>query len=423
MSFLVPTSMPDDWTKARFGSLTAERNERVSDVDFPPLSVTMDGIVPQLEHVAQTQHNDNRKLVRAGDLVINSRSDRKGAAGLAPQDGSVSLISIVMRLRGAADGRFFHHLLRSRPFAEEFYRLGTGIHSDLWSTRYDALKRMEFGLPPIRTQHAIADFLDRETEKIDTLIEKKERLLELLDEKRTALITQAVTKGLDPDVPMKDSGVEWLGEIPEHWEVGRLNHVIGRMTNGYVGPTREIMKESGVPYIQGMHLESGEIQFTPNGPYYVSREWSEAHAKSILHLHDVLLVQSGQIGNVGIVREGFVGANCHALIITRTKSDILKGEYLAYLFRSEVFRALFQAIRTGDMLPHLNVTRVKYLPAVLPPLSEQSRIVRYLDHATRQLDRQVVLGQQSIGLLKELRTALISAAVTGQIDVTTQASA
>ena len=133
---------PPNWSLYRLGQLFRERKEKGSDKDFPPLSVTMKGIVPQLETAAKTDDGDNRKIVRIGDYVINSRSDRKGSGGVSEHEGSVSLISIVLEPKNT-DQRFAHHLLRSPAFQEEFYRWGNGIVADLWTTRYGDMKNME----------------------------------------------------------------------------------------------------------------------------------------------------------------------------------------------------------------------------------------------------------------------------------------
>lgn len=141
---------PSQWTVAPLGTHFDERSETVSDAEFQPLSVTRNGVVPQLEHVAKTDNNANRKLVRTGDFAINSRSDRKGSAGLSEFDGSVSVVYTVLTPRPSIDGRFAHHLLRSTAFQEEFYRWGSGIVEDLWSTRYSAMKRIPLAIPPTR---------------------------------------------------------------------------------------------------------------------------------------------------------------------------------------------------------------------------------------------------------------------------------
>ena len=151
-------------------------------------------------------------------------------------------------------------------------------------------------MPPLSEQLQIASFLDQETSKIDALISEQQRLIELLKEKRQAVISHAITKGLNPDVRMKPSGVEWLGEVPEHWEVLSLAQLSIKITNGYVGPTRDIFLEQGVRYLQSLHIKNNRIIF--DTPYYVAEEWSLRHAKSILRTGDVLIVQTGDIGQV-----------------------------------------------------------------------------------------------------------------------------
>lgn len=213
--------IPRDWVLSRAGGLFKERREKVSDKEFPPLSVTKHGIVPQLENAAKSDDNDNRKKVVSGDYVINSRSDRKGSSGLSRLTGSVSLINTVITPVGI-DPFFCNHLLRSVPFQEEYYRWGKGIVADLWSTNFSDLKNIKIPVPNPVEQRQIAAYLKRETAKIDKLIAKQQRLIKLLQEKRQALISQAVTKGLDPNVKMKHSGVEWLGEVPEHWKISKV---------------------------------------------------------------------------------------------------------------------------------------------------------------------------------------------------------
>jgi type I restriction enzyme S subunit len=189
--------VPEHWEVKRLGWYFTERRDKVSDKNFAPLSVTKNGIVPQLETAVKTDDGDNRKLVRAGDFVINSRSDRKGSSGLSDMDGSVSLINIVLEPNHYIDGYFVHHVLKSYPFQEEFYRYGKGIVADLWSTNYSEMRNIPIAVPEKPDQSTIASFLDRETAKIDILIEKSRRSIELLQERRKALISAAVTGKID----------------------------------------------------------------------------------------------------------------------------------------------------------------------------------------------------------------------------------
>ncbi|MCG8599248.1 MAG: restriction endonuclease subunit S [Verrucomicrobiales bacterium] len=186
--------IPEHWRIERIGTAFDERSEKVSDVDYPPLSVTMQGIVPQLDTAAKTQHNDNRKRVAKGDYVINSRSDRRGSSGVSPLDGSVSVINIVLEPRKNFCGDYLHHLFRSYRFIEEFYRNGRGIVDDLWTTKYSVMKAIDFAFPPtVEEQQAIANYLDEKTAKIDQIIESVAEQVRLLKELRKTLINDVVT--------------------------------------------------------------------------------------------------------------------------------------------------------------------------------------------------------------------------------------
>jgi type I restriction enzyme S subunit len=180
------------------------------------------GIVPQLETAAKTDDGDNRKLVRVGDFAINSRSDRRGSCGISAYDGSVSLINLVLTPRGQMYPRFYNWLFHTELFADEFYKWGHGIVDDLWTTRWQEMKRISIVSPSYQEQQRIAEFLDRKCAEVDEMIALQEQIIEELKAYKQSVITEAVTKGLNPAAPMRDSGIEWIGSIPEHWEVCKL---------------------------------------------------------------------------------------------------------------------------------------------------------------------------------------------------------
>lgn len=185
--------IPEHWSVERIGTAFEERREKVSDTDYPPLSVTMKGIVPQLDTAAKTDHNDNRKRVAAGDYVINSRSDRRGSSGLSELDGSVSVINIVLEPRKNFHGKYLHHLFRSYRFIEEFYRVGRGIVDDLWTTKYSVMKTIDFSFPEYDEQKAMAEYLDTKAAQIDQIIETINAQLGKFKELRKTLINDVVT--------------------------------------------------------------------------------------------------------------------------------------------------------------------------------------------------------------------------------------
>lgn len=185
--------IPEHWTLTKIGSVYSLRSEKVSDKVFAPLSVTKNGILPQLESVAKTDDGDNRKLVRKGDFVINSRSDRRGSCGISYLDGSVSLINTVLKPRNEMNPRYYNWLFHTELFADEFYSWGHGIVDDLWTTRWQEMKNILIPVPTSIEQKAIASYLDEKCSEIDATIAEKQKQLETLEEYKKSLIFEYVT--------------------------------------------------------------------------------------------------------------------------------------------------------------------------------------------------------------------------------------
>lgn len=404
--------VPAHWDVHRLGFYFNERRQKVSDTDYPPLSVTKGGIVPQLETAAKTDDGDNRKLVCIGDFVINSRSDRKGSAGAARQTGSVSLISTVLQPTTSINIEFAHHLLRSIPFQEEFYRYGKGIVADLWSTNYSEMRNILLALPSTQEQTAIAAFLNAENEKIDTLIAEQEKLIALLAEKRQATISHAVTRGLNPDAPMKDSGVAWLGEIPAHWEVKRLKH-LGQAIIGLTYDPAEVVQEGeGTLVLRASNVQRGQIELKDN--VYVDALIPE---KLRTQVGDILICSRNGSRNL-IGKNALIGAESAGLTFGAFML-IFRGEFNAYLswvFNSQIFKYQSGTFLTST-INQLTTENLYNFEIPLPSVEERSKIIEFLTQQTMKIDALDAEAERSIALLKERRSALIAAAVTGQIDV------
>lgn len=413
--------VPEHWEVKRLGHYFQERREKVSDRDFQALSVTKNGVVLQLETAAKTDDGDNRKKVRAGDFVINSRSDRKGSSGVSLFDGSVSLISTVLQPEDKIDSQFVHHLLRSQPFQEEYYRYGKGIVADLWSTNYSEMKNIILGVPPLDEQRAIAAFLDRETARLDTLIAKQERLIELSMEKRRALISHAVTRGLDASAPLKDSGVEWLGQVPKSWDVKRLKYLLVSIEQGW-SPACENRpaddEEWGV-------LKAGCV----NGNEFNANEQKalppdiEPLTEYEIKPNDVLMSRAntrqllGSASVVGHVRSRLL--LCDKLYRLNLDAKAAAARFVVELLGTSNCRYQIEREATGTSgsMQNIGQDTVKEIRLCLPPLSEQRAIVKYLDGETAKIDTLIAKARRSIELMKEHRASLIAAAVTGKIDV------
>lgn len=394
-----------------------ERRQKVSDRDYPALSVTKSGIVPQLETAAKTDDGDNRKLVRAGDFVINSRSDRKGSAGTARLDGSVSLISTVLRPTSDINIEFAHHLLRSTLFQEEFYRFGKGIVADLWSTSYSEMRNIMLALPDLEGQAAIAAFLDREIVKIDALIAEQEKLIALLAEKRQATISHAVTKGLNPNAPMKHSGVLWLGEVPTHWAIKRVKHLV---KEGIAGPYGSSLTKS--MYSASGYRVYGQQQVIPGdfsvGDYYISEEQFAEMSRYQVRPNDVLISVMGTIGRSAVVpQDAEAGIINPRLVLYRVIERLICPKYLQTFLNNPTSQRYFSLAAQGTTMEGLNMGSIGELHVALPPLHEQQEILQFVQSEGAKLDALSVESDRAVSLFKERRSALIAAAVTGQIGV------
>lgn len=407
-------NIPIHWTAKRLGQFFDERREKVSDKHYAPLSVTMQGIVPQLETAAKTDDGDNRKLVRASDFVINSRSDRKGSAGVSPLDGSVSLISTVLTPRNI-EPRYVHHLLRSYPFQEEYYRFGKGIVADLWSTNYSEMKNILIPELPLPEQTQIAKFLDHETAKIDRLIEKQEELIRLLKEKRQAVISHAVTKGLNPHAPLKDSGIAWLGQVPAHWKLKPLKYLMSLTSGGTPSKENPEFWEGTVPWASSKDLKSDELFDTQD---HITQKALDRGAAELIPPGRILTVVRGMI----LLHTFPISVTRVPMAINQDLKALqpqpgISTDFLAWLLRGASDVVLSTTDEAGHGTKVLRMESWLAIQVPIPPPEEQARIVAGIVDRLGKLDDLTEDAQRAVTLLQERRTALISAAVTGKIDV------
>ncbi|QEY16276.1 restriction endonuclease subunit S [Cellvibrio sp. KY-GH-1] len=405
--------VPTHWSVTRLGSLFEERRTKVSDEDFPPLSVTKNGILPQLDSAAKTKDGDNRKLVKAGDFVINSRSDRKGSSGVSDRNGSVSLINIVLKPRNVLP-KFCNYVLKSNAFIEEYYRVGRGIVADLWTTRYDEMRTMMLVIPPSQEQTAIANFLDQKTAQIDEAIAIKERQIELLKERKQIIIQKAVTQGLNPNVPMKDSEVEWIGKVPKHWIVSKIG-MYSKVFNGST-PNREISRywlNGTIPWIS-----SGKVND------FIVNEPSEYISESALRECSLRVFPKGTI-IIGIVGQGKTRGTTARLnldtTINQNVAGIIPSKFLSSDFLHLYLIQAYSQIRNqgqGSNQEALNCSIVSSFPVVIPAMEEQQKIIEFIENQSLLIEQSISIQAEQIEKLKEYKTTLINSAVTGKIKVT-----
>lgn len=380
--------IPEHWECMKIGSLFSQRKNKVSDKDYAPLSVTKMGILPQLESAAKTNDGDNRKLVCAGDFVINSRSDRKGSCGVSELDGSVSLINLVLTPRNEWNNRYAHYLLRSQPFSEEYYRYGRGIVADLWTTRFSEMKNIMLPVPPREEQDHIVRFLNWKVSEINRLINIKRKEIERIEELKKAVVSHAVTQGLDSTVTMKSSGVNWLGDIPAHWELSKVKHQF------YIENGSDPVIDGDIP-VYG----SGADSFKTCGEYKCGPTVLLGRKGATLHIPHYI---TGCYWNVDTAFNTVAKPYC--------KVSMLFFYFLATLFDYNFYK-------TQTTLPSMTQFNYKNIIIPVPPLTEQENILKYLEQELSKYDGIISNKNKEIKCLNEFKIRLISDVVTGKIDV------
>jgi type I restriction enzyme S subunit len=318
----------------------------------------------------------------------------------------------MIRPEPRTSGSFLRWLFGSRFVRARFEVSANGL-TRVGLGQY-AVDNVELPVPPTPEQHAIAAVLDRETAKIEALVAEQERLIDLLKEKRQAVISHAVTRGLNPAAPMKDSGIEWLGEVPAHWEVKRLKQVSPELTVGIVVEPSKLYADDGIPALRSLNVAPGAIKL--DNLVFITPDGHQLHSKSRLNAGDLVAVRSGQPGTTAVIPAELDGCNCIDLIIIR-RPRAGSEKFLCWYLASEAAVHQFSLGSGGAIQQHFNVGTASDLVVPVPSPAEQIEIAVFLDRETARVDLLTTEAQRAIDLLQERRTALISAAVTGQIDV------
>lgn len=396
--------IPAEWGLSKIGQVYRLRNTKVSDSDYPPLSVTNKGIVPQLNTAAKTNAHDDRKLVKKGDFAINSRSDRRGSCGISDYDGSVSLINTILAPLNEMNPGYYDWLFHTVQFGDEFYKFGHGIVDDLWTTGWQEMKKITIPTPPLPEQQRIADFLDTKCAEIDALTADIQTQIDTLEQYKRSVITETVTKGLNPDAEMKDSGIQWIGDMPAHWGVIRGKYILCYMQK----PVRE---NDGVITC----FRDGEVTLRSN-----RRE-------------DGFTMSDKEIGYQGIDvddlvihgMDGFAGAigisdsrGKASPVLNVLDTDQCK-RYIMYYLRSMAYSDVFLALATGIRVRSCDLrwNKLAELSYPVPPLDEQNAIVKHIDSVLSKADAVIADKKAQLATLDEYKKSLIFEYVTGKKEV------
>lgn len=368
-------------------------------------------------HISRDYYDSlNGGQIKTEDVLLIKDGATIGKAAIVdevPNDcAAVNSHVYILRGKDFCSNRFLYYLVDSEIVQEQIQVQITGSAQEGLSTKFT--KFVEVPIPPQKEQKAITEFLDRETSKIDRLIEKKTDLIDLIEEKRTAMITNAVTQGLDSNIKTKPSGVPGLGEVPEDWNLAPLKYSSRNITVGIVSKPSQYYVEEGVSALRSLNIKKNEI--VEEELVYISEEANNELKGSQLHSGDLVSVRSGDPGTTAVVPDELDGANCIDLIIIRQPDGYIP-EFLSFLMNSEASTSQIEAGTEGAAQQHFNVGEVKELVFPKPSVDEQREILDWLSPRLKKMDEMEAKIQKGIERLKEYRTALITEAVTGQIDV------
>ena len=394
-------TIPANWDIARIGSFYRLRNTKVSDTDYPPLSVTNKGVVPQLETAAKTNAHDDRKLVKKGDFAINSRSDRRGSCGIAPCDGSVSLINTILSPMGEMNPRYYDWLFHTIEFGDEFYKCGHGIVDDLWTTGWQDMKKILIPYPSLAEQEKIANFLDSQCSQIDAISADIQKEIEILEQYKRSVITEAVTKGLNPDVEMKDSGVPWIGKMPANWTCIKGKYILKYMQ-------KPVKTDDGVITC----FRDGEVTLRSN-----RREDGFTMADKEIGYQGIDvgdLVVHGMDGFAGAI--GISDSRGKASPVLNVLGSRQNKKYIMYYLRSMAYGDVFAALATGIRVRSCDLrwNKLSVLLYPVPPLEEQAEIVQYIEDTLNKANGVISEKKQQLTVIDSYKKSLIYEYVTGK---------
>ena len=375
-------------------------------------SGTIDG--SRVGHIPRQMARSDMRL-RCGDILFSNINSLNMIGNCALYSGGSELYAgmnlLVLRPSGVNSG-WLYWVIRAGMFRQIVESLAKPAINQA-SISQASLNAVQIATPYLGEQKAIASFLDQETSKIDALVKEQRRLIELLKEKRQAVISHAVTKGLDPSSPMKDSGSAWLGQVPARWNVGMLTRVATRIVVGIAEAATHAYVDLGVPILRSTNIRAGRII---GDILNIDPTFAEERGSKLINGGDLVTVRTGNAGVTAVVPAELDGCQCFTMLITSLSSRASSG-YYCYFLNSEQARSYFAVEGWGTAQVNISVPILKYIPISIPDMQEQLAIVNYLDFELRRLDEMTLEAGRAIELLQERRSAIISAAVTGKIDV------
>ncbi|MGJ8530527.1 restriction endonuclease subunit S [Maritalea sp.] len=412
--------IPDSWNVEKLGSALTEVSEK-NCRDLPLLSITREqGVIRRDVNNQDSNHNfipddlSGYKLLLKGQFGMNKMKAWQGSYGVSEHTGIVSPAYYVFDFVREVDPYFFNIAIRSKLYVSYFGSASDGVRIGQWDLNKPRMRQIPILLPPLPEQRAIAAFLDGKCGTIDEAVRIKEKQVKLLAERRKILIQQAVTRGLNPNAPLKDSGIDWIGRIPVHWEVKQLKHVLSQ-------PLKYGANEEALECVEGDPRYIRITDFGSDGslrdetkrtlPPKVARDY-------LLQDGDILLARSGgTVGKSFLFAEGIEACFAGYLIRARSNRKLIESSYLNTFFRSPSFEHWKELIFSRATIQNIGADKYGALRLPLPPLKEQREIQRHVEVFNEKIDAAIAVKQSQITALREYKISLIDSAVTGNIKV------
>ncbi len=400
--------IPNNWKLTKIDRLFILRNEKVNDSDYQPLSVTKSGVVPQLDFVAKSNAHDDRKLVKKGDFVINSRSDRRGSCGISNYDGSVSLINTVLTPI-SKELAFSSWIFYTTQFADEFYKYGHGIVDDLWTTGWQEMRKIVLPIPPKEEQLRISSFIEKKCSEIESIKRMLKEQIETLNQYKESLISEVVTCGLKKDVVFKDSGAEWLKKIPSSWQ--------------YTNP-------KALFSLRNQKADEGEKQLTSSQEYGIiyQDEYMELTGnKVVIVAKDFDILKHVEPGDFVISMRSFQGgleyseksgSISSAYVMLIPNLQLVYPPFYKWFFKCVKYINAIQStsnlIRDGQAMRYSNFTQI---PLFIIPMDEQIEMANFLNNKCSKIDVLIRARKNQLERIEEYKKSFIFEYVTGKKEV------
>lgn len=383
------------------------------------LSVSQYDGVTQAKNESRSESLKGYKKVAKDNLVINIMLAWMGGLGVSEYNGIVSPAYCVYRLKKAANPKFMHYLYKTPIYLAEFARHSTGVIPSRWRMYTDDFGQVLTLVPPIDEQDMIVSYLDKVTSKIDEAIAQQQKMIDLLNERKQIIINNAVTKGLNPDVPMKDSGVDWIGEIPEHWEVMKTLFTLSMPITD--GPHETpLLYEDGIPFVsaEAVSMGNGGINFNHIRGYISKIFYDECCKKYTPQRYDIYMIKSGATtGKVAIVETDVKFTIWSPLAVFRCNQQIMNPYYLFFVLQSKFYQLQVQLGWSYGTQQNIGMRTLEKLKVTVPPVCEQVMIANKIKEKLVPINNAIKIANEQITLLYERKQLIINNVVMGKVKV------